>query len=293
MLPQIASLVFLTAAPILAQDTFSITATPTLPPSVTAVDQISQIFATSSTVPDLGNPALLSNYPACAAICTNTTIAIDIQQADYNDINVICGPEFSFLTAGCEAATCDADEQAQILPLEAQLCGPLYNANATLSSAVSAAEASAPAIALAATEGKDPTDLANFPECALPCITQNDFNGCGGNIALCVCQDRGFNEAVGPCQTTSCDIEGLYSTLFIAEKLCEPFGGILTNPIDYNALVANGTILSGNGTNAGTNVTVGSPAPSPFVGEGTQSRGSGSVALILTGFAVIAAYMIL
>ncbi|KAL8884092.1 MAG: hypothetical protein Q9192_006930, partial [Flavoplaca navasiana] len=72
-----------------------------------------------------------------------------------------------------------------------------------------------------------------------------------------------------------------------------PFGGILTNPIDYNALVANGTIPSGNGTNVGTNVTVGSPAPSPFVGEGTQSHGSGSIALALTGFAVIAAYMML
>ena len=83
------------------------------------------------------------------------------------------------------------------------------------------------------------------------------------------------------------------ATLFIAEKVCEPFGGILTNPIDYNTLVANGTIPSGNGTNVGTNVTVGSPAPSPFVGEGTQSRGSGSIALILTGFAVITAYMML
>lgn len=51
--------------------------------------------------------------------------------------------------------------------LTTQFCGSLYNANATYSSEVSVAVASATALAIAATQGKDPTDLASFPECAV------------------------------------------------------------------------------------------------------------------------------
>ncbi|KAL8988198.1 MAG: hypothetical protein Q9169_008597, partial [Polycauliona sp. 2 TL-2023] len=226
-------------------------------------------------------------------VCNNETAILGVDAnlvpGDINDPRVLCGPEFRGLTAGCQAATCDADEQELIDQLTSQVCGPFYEANATESAVVSAAVASNTAIAIAATEGKDPTDLAVFPECALPCIQQNNYNGCGGNIALCVCQDVGFNAAVGECQVESCDTEGLLSTLFIAEKLCEPFGGILTNPINYTALVANGTV-SGNGT---TNTTIVSPEPVPFEGQGTLSHGSVGVMLGMTGVAVVVGLMML
>ncbi|KAI4265441.1 MAG: hypothetical protein L6R38_009422 [Xanthoria sp. 2 TBL-2021] len=252
MLYHIASLAFLAVAPVLAQDTTSITATPTIPATVTSVQEVNNIFATASTAPDVGNPGSINDYPLCAQICNNETLAIDLVEGDTKDVRVLCGPEYRALTAGCQAVTCDADEQTQIGLLTTQFCGSLYNANATYSSEVSVAVASATALAIAATQGKDPTDLANFPECA----TANVHDS---------------------------------ATLYLAEILCEPVGGILTNPINYTAAVANGTVTNG------TNTTVGSPAPSPspFTGEATPARGGGGLALGLTGAAAVVALLML
>ena len=86
---------------------------------------------------------------------------------DLSNLEVLCGADFRAATAGCEAASCSpADNQATQL-LAQQLCGSLYNSNATLSTSVSAAIASATAAAQAATEGKDPTDLSVYPACAV------------------------------------------------------------------------------------------------------------------------------
>ena len=51
--------------------------------------------------------------------------------------------------------------------LSQEACGPLYSSNTTLGSAVSSAIASATPIAIAATAGKDPTDVSNYPPCAV------------------------------------------------------------------------------------------------------------------------------
>ncbi|KAI4222756.1 MAG: hypothetical protein L6R36_005914 [Xanthoria steineri] len=287
MIYHIASVALLALTPVLAQDSTSVTATPTIPATVTSVQQVNSIFATASTAPDVGNPGNINDYPLCAQICNNETIAINFVDGDTTDVRVLCGPQFRALTAGCQAATCDADEQTQIDLLTTQFCGSLYNANATYSSQVSVAVASATALAIAATQGKDPNVVADFPACAQSCITQNNFNGCGGNIPLCVCQGIEFNAAVGPCQTGNCNPEDLFATLYLAETLCEPYGGILTNPINYTAAVANGTV-----TNS-TNTTAGNPSPSPFTGEATQAHGRDGLALGLTGMAVIVALVML
>ncbi|CAO1596937.1 hypothetical protein XANCAGTX0491_000764 [Xanthoria calcicola] len=287
MMYHFASLALLALTPVLAQDTTSVTATPTIPATVTSVQQVNSIFATASTAPDVGNPGSINDYPLCAQICNNETLAINLVDGDTTDVRVLCGPQFRALTAGCQAATCDADEQTQIGLLTTQFCGSLYNANATYSSEVSVAVASATALAISATQGKDPNNVADFPACAQSCITQNNYNGCGGNIPLCVCQDIKFNAAIGPCQIGNCDPEGLFATLYLAETLCEPFGGILTNPINYTAAVANGTV-----TNS-TNTTAGNPSPSPFTGEATPAHGHGGLALGLTGMAVVVALMML
>ncbi|KAL8646072.1 MAG: hypothetical protein Q9226_007031 [Calogaya cf. arnoldii] len=238
MLYYLASVALLAVAPVLAQDTTSITATPTIPATATSVDAVNSIFATASTAPDVGNPGSIPDYPLCA--------------------------------------------------LTIQFCGSLYNANATYSSQVSEAVASATAFAVAATEGKDPNDLSVFPECARSCILANDYQGCGSYNPLCVCQGIEFNAAIAPCQTQGCNREDFFSTLYLAEKLCESQGGILTNPINFTAAVANRTITNG------TNSTVGSSSPhAPFVGEGTQVSGSGAFALGLSGAAVVVAMLML
>lgn len=51
--------------------------------------------------------------------------------------------------------------------LDATFCEPVYQRNATLASAVSAAIASSTPIAIEATRGKDATKLENFPPCAV------------------------------------------------------------------------------------------------------------------------------
>lgn len=89
---------------------------------------------------------------------------------DTNNLDVVCGPAVRAATAGCEAITCSASEFQGIALRAQQLCGSLYNSNATLSSSVSAAIASATAEAIAATEGKDPTDLSVYPPCAVCCV---------------------------------------------------------------------------------------------------------------------------
>ncbi|KAL8849150.1 MAG: hypothetical protein Q9221_005873 [Calogaya cf. arnoldii] len=288
MLYHIASVALLAVAPVLAQDTTSITATPTIPATVTSVEAVNSIFATASTSPDVGNPGSIPDYPLCAQICNNSTLAVNLVQEDTSDVRVLCGPRYRALASGCQAATCDADEQKLIDQLSTQFCGSLYNANATYSSEVSEAIASATAFAVAATEGKDPNDLSVFPECAQSCIQANNYQGCGSYNPLCVCQGIEFNAAIAPCETEGCSREDLFSTLYLAEKLCESQGGLLTNPISFTAAVANGTITNG------TNSTVGSSSPpAPFVGEGTQVRGSGAFALGLSGAAVVVAMLML
>ncbi|KAL8664297.1 MAG: hypothetical protein Q9168_007926, partial [Polycauliona sp. 1 TL-2023] len=60
----------------------------------------------------------------------------------------------------------NANSLSVIDQLTTQVCGPIYQANATESSTVSAAVAEATTLAIAATKGKDPADISNFPECA-------------------------------------------------------------------------------------------------------------------------------
>ncbi|KAL8912481.1 MAG: hypothetical protein Q9171_002494 [Xanthocarpia ochracea] len=285
------SLALLAVSPVLAADatnSLSVTATPSIPPSVTRVPDVNSILATASTVTDIGNPGRITSYPPCAQICNNETIAVDFVSGDLSDVRVLCGPDFRSLTAGCQAATCHPEEQTRTNILTQQFCGYLYNANATYSSEVLVAVASATVIAKAATEGKDPFDVADFPECAQSCIIANNYQGCGRIIPLCVCQGIEFNAGAGPCQIANCGPVDLAATLYLAEVLCEPVGGILTNPINYTSAVNNGTISNG------TNTTVGSPSPSPFTGDGTPVTGrSGIIGLLVTGFAVVIGLLML
>ena len=50
---------------------------------------------------------------------------------------------------------------------DAIFCEPVYQRNAMLSSAVTAAIASSTPIAIEATRGKDATELKNYPQCAV------------------------------------------------------------------------------------------------------------------------------
>ncbi|KAL9012934.1 MAG: hypothetical protein Q9173_002340, partial [Seirophora scorigena] len=281
---------------ILASTQLSISTTPSIPSTVTASEAVSSILATATLAPDLGNPAVLSSYPRCAAnpsfkqICFTETTVNGLGFAslygsslsgDTNNLNVNCGPDVRAATAGCEVATCTPAEYQGIELRAQQLCGSLYNRNATLSSSVSAAIASATAEARAATEGKDPTDLSVYPPCAQRCIPQNNFNGCGSiTNRQCICQSIQFQDAINECETSTCSPAEIRSTqlspmaeplrtrcilthaaaaiLNLAEVLCAPVGGIQTNPIDYSA----------------NNFTNGSSPPVPFTGEATGLRGS-------------------
>ncbi|KAI4174165.1 MAG: hypothetical protein LQ343_002500 [Gyalolechia ehrenbergii] len=254
-----------TLSAILASTQLSISTTPTIPPSVTAPTAVSSVLATATLAPDLGNPAYILSYPSCAQICNNETIvigkAIGAPYGYASDILLACGPDFRAATAGCEAATCRPLEYQNTQLLAQQLCGSYYNSNATLSSAVTAAIASATAEAEAATDGKDPTDVSVYPPCGQQCIPQNNFNGCGSNTnLLCICQGIEFNNAINRCERDNCPPQDLQTIIYLAEKLCEPVGGILTNPINY--------------TGPTNNFTNGSSPPVPFTGAAAGLQGS-------------------
>ncbi|KAL8805250.1 MAG: hypothetical protein Q9200_005495, partial [Gallowayella weberi] len=273
MFSNLASFALLTVTPVLATTSVMI-ATPTLPTSVTSVQQVNSVLATASTSPALGSPGSLNNYPLCAQICNNETLSTGLASGaglasgDFNDLRTLCGPEIRGLTSGCQAATCDAAEQNRTNILSQQLCGSLYNANATYSSQVSVAVASATAAAIAATKGKDPLKVSDYPKCARPimkCLLTLPFSA-SNHVSL-----KTITTAVEPTSP---------SVLYLAEVLCESEGGILTHPINYTSAVNNGTIRNG------TNTTVGAPSPSPFRGAGTQERSNSVGVLIVTGFAI-------
>lgn len=200
---EVFSYFLIAAAPLLAADAAgeltetsaltqsSLSITPTIPPSVTAAGPVSSVLATATLAPNLGNPADISTYPTCAVgptpslsfrgplsqlttlkqICNNTTV-VAIQQTgggsvDTSNLQVACGANFRSLTAGCEAAICDNADYTKTQLLAQQLCGSSYNNNATLGSSVSSAVVSATAAAIAATSGKDPTVLTDYPLCAV------------------------------------------------------------------------------------------------------------------------------
>ncbi|KAL8686464.1 MAG: hypothetical protein Q9218_007088 [Villophora microphyllina] len=158
---------------------YSISTTPTIPPGVTGQPAVSSILATVTPAPNLGNPANILTYPNCAVrsdpsfyeigasadlsqqICSNETAVIGgdpigTSPGNPNDLSVACGVRYRSLTAGCEAATCNATDYQKTQLLAQQLCGSYYNQNATLGASVSSAIASQTAIARAATQGKDP-----------------------------------------------------------------------------------------------------------------------------------------
>jgi len=66
------------------------------------------------------------------------------------------------------------------------------------------------------------------------------------------------------------------ATIFLAEKLCEPVGGILTHPVNY--------------TGSTTGKTTTSPSPAVFTGAGARARaGAGAgVGLGVGGLGIVA-----
>ncbi|KAL8951487.1 MAG: hypothetical protein Q9222_002541 [Ikaeria aurantiellina] len=146
-----------------------IPATPTYPPSITAVDQASSFFATASLVPDLGNPfgsldPAANIYPACAGICSNLTSSVI---TDPQSIAQLCDVPSRTQNAHFQRRGIlnDFDVVTQLLAQEA--CDPYYVNNATLAASVTAALASAMPLAQAVVAGSPSlTDPAIYPLCA-------------------------------------------------------------------------------------------------------------------------------
>lgn len=117
--------------------------------------------------PILHPPYTTPQHSPTQQICSNTTLATQPQVGNTSTLRTACSPLFRSLTAGCEAVTCNSTDYAATQVLAAQLCSPLYARNAPLSSAVSSAIAYATAAARAATDGKNASDVANLPVCAV------------------------------------------------------------------------------------------------------------------------------
>ncbi len=130
--------------------------------------QLPSLCRTSPPPPPPHNqPHSPHEHPLPQQICTNTTLAIQPQVHNASPLRTACSPLFRSLTAGCQAVTCNAADYATSQLLAEQLCSPLASRNATLGSSVSSAVAAATDAARAATDGKNASDVASLPGCAV------------------------------------------------------------------------------------------------------------------------------
>ncbi|KAL8949945.1 MAG: hypothetical protein Q9222_003977 [Ikaeria aurantiellina] len=174
-----------------------ITATPTFPPTVTAVDEASSVLATASLVPDYGNPVadpISTVYPQCAVRYIQTislrgfvrtlpsakppfapTVTDKVSQSPDHPSSIKCPQPLL------------SDKLVTQL-ISQELCRPFFRYNQALGSSVIASLASATSIAQMAVAGKDSSDIASYPACAQSCILSSNYAGCGSNDdPACVC----------------------------------------------------------------------------------------------------------
>lgn len=245
------------------------------PPIATINTAVSaSLVATASATPSsLGDPTQLSSYPLCAQRCSNQSAAaaplIDYG-CDIAEVGCQCQPPFRSSTAACEEVICDLQDYLKTQVLAQQLCGPFYEQNSTLGSAVSSAIASATSAALAATESKIPTNPAEWPPCAQACFDKYiPASGCG-NLAnrTCVCSSQSLNSNLGLCETATCDRTDIEKIIALANELCFPVGGQVS---DSNA-------SANAGIRPSSNTSTSLPSPSPFTGQASVKL-AGGVAL--------------
>ncbi|KAL9019969.1 MAG: hypothetical protein Q9185_002759 [Variospora sp. 1 TL-2023] len=201
-------------------------------------------FIALATAQSLGDPALLSSYPRCAANCEIQVINGPNNPCAFtttNNLTCQCDAGNRAATASCEKVSCFADEYATTQTLAQQLCSPLYD-NGTLSGpSVSAAIATATAAADAAVAGKDPTNPNDYPPCGTSCQLQNlPTSGCGSLAnTSCLCTGSA-NGAIGGCELRTCPEEDLQTITYLAYRLCR-FEGIGNSSAVANQTVATQT----------------------------------------------------
>jgi len=183
------------------------------------ISLLSSIVVTA--VAQSGNPADLSSYPLCAQTCFNETYP------PCTTTECACGATFRSGAAACEAVSCSHADYNTTQTLALQLCGPFYTANSTLSSAVSAAIASATSVAVAAVSGKNLSDPASFPQCAQNCFSQIGYFDCGSLAnQSCICNGTGpFSSNVGACEVANCSVADFEITVDLADAYCNSLGG--------------------------------------------------------------------
>ncbi|KAM0798434.1 hypothetical protein BDR22DRAFT_891226 [Usnea florida] len=208
--------------------TISLTASglATYPADATAATAVSAVLATATPEPNIGNPANILTYPQCAQVCNNESVPL--ATCDLTNIDCLCGSAFRSITAACQQITCLASDKAITQLLSEEVCGPVYQNNPSLGSAVSSAIASATSVA-ASVASKDPTKSTNWPLCAQKCQSSAiPASGCGSLAnRTCVCKSPGFlNSGIDPCEKSTCNSSDLQLTVYLADSLCSPVGGV-------------------------------------------------------------------
>lgn len=221
----------------------------TYPPEATANTAVSAVFATATPEPDIGNPASILTYPQCAQVCNNESIPL--ATCDLNNIDCLCGTGFRSVTAACQQITCSASDLARTQILSQQVCGPVYQNDTSLGSAVSSAIASATYVA-ASVASRDPTKSTSYPLCAQTCQNSSiPASGCGSLAnRTCICKSPTFlNSGVNACEKSTCSASDLQITEDLADSLCNPVGGV------------------GNVSNATFSPSASTPKPTVFSGH--------------------------
>lgn len=238
-----------------------------------------------TTAQNLGDPALLSSYPACAQECGAET-SVSPVSCGATDLECMCSPTYRAATAACERVSCSPADYDKTQTLASQLCGSLYSNGTVNPTSVSAAISSSTAVAAAAVASKDPTNPASYPPCAQACISQYlPPSGCGSLAnRACVCQGPYFNLYIGTCEMNSCSKADLATISYLAYELCNPIGGIGNTSTLVNQTIASQTASAGS-------PMAPTESPQPFTGGAASMQAAwalfSGVLVAMVGFVIL------
>ncbi|KAL6715872.1 hypothetical protein ACLMJK_006833 [Lecanora helva] len=264
-----------------------------------AQDAIAQITGTYTSIEltAAGTPTFSvpvqseTNFPSCTVNCIETADVLGICP-DPLAPDCVCKAPFRAAVASCLSLTCTDAEYLRSFELGVEVCDPVYKANPALLPSVSSAIASATKSARDTIATRDPTQLKDYPPCALRCMPDAfSASGCRNfNDRFCTCRCPIFNSVIGPCQLADCKGDDLSSEfplaktgvpndsfdvlnldlalVTIVESLCAPVGG--TSPELQSACRTS----SGNGTNCGTGTGIPKPSATGHVSRRSNRLGS-------------------
>ncbi|KAG8939967.1 hypothetical protein FRC04_005780 [Tulasnella sp. 424] len=123
----------------------------------------------------------------------------------------------------------------------------------------------------------------DYPSCSIPCFTNADTGSCTPTDNACLCQNNPYLRSTTDCIQSSCSAADLQTATVVARQLCSDAGvNIATNPDAQPTSSSAGPSATGSTSSNTGNSNV-----------ATAGSVVDKSALLITGFAVAAAILVL